>query len=448
MIKILITEQQFINVISQVIDESLPLSLAKEYSSIQRDEKIQKQINDLWDRLVETPNSTKARNGNRIYIPYINEEDENPSNNIVKNEVADFLNSKGYKLHDYFKGTVIEPKYGRETKIGKIIDNPELLKKFNNDEVRRGYKKKNSYIVLSRHPYDIAGMSTNRGWTSCMSIDRKENPVDNCSRYVKEDIKYGTIVAYFIDKNDLNINDPIGRVLIKPYLNEDGVVIYNVSSTTYGSPPAGFKPQLESIFDLANSNKRMGMYSMDEKLYAGDDPFEVFNISIKRFERLSNQERLNFLEKNHFSFQYGVPLINIQDKYNFINTNGELIFKTWFDRVEDFYNGFALVILDKKMNYVNQSGRLLSKTWFNYGYDFSDGLGQIQIGDKWNFINEVGEIISEIWFDEVEHLYQYKLFRVKLDDKWNLMNKKGKIIFKTWVANEKLWKHIMGRKDK
>ena len=68
-------------------------------------------------------------------------------------------------------------------------------------------------VCISRHPYDIAGMSTGRGWRSCMNlIDGEYN------YYVESSIMAGALIAYLIKDDDENINNPTSRLLIKPYI--------------------------------------------------------------------------------------------------------------------------------------------------------------------------------------------------------------------------------------
>lgn len=68
-------------------------------------------------------------------------------------------------------------------------------------------------IVISRHPYDIIGMSTNRGWTTCHDLnDKRYN--GNHLHNIANNLRGGCLIAYLIRKNDRNIKDPISRCLI------------------------------------------------------------------------------------------------------------------------------------------------------------------------------------------------------------------------------------------
>jgi len=39
-------------------------------------------------------------------------------------------------------------------------------------------------------------------------------------RYVMADVEKGSIIAYAVRESDKNINRPLGRYLIKPFINE------------------------------------------------------------------------------------------------------------------------------------------------------------------------------------------------------------------------------------
>lgn len=87
----------------------------------------------------------------------------------------------------------------------------------------------NYKIVISRDPYDIAGMSTDRKWTSCMELPtefgaktlRRRNGERGGSYrfYIINDLTEGSLIAYLINEKDKDIEDPVARVLIKPFIN-------------------------------------------------------------------------------------------------------------------------------------------------------------------------------------------------------------------------------------
>ncbi|NCC70436.1 hypothetical protein EOM09_02545 [bacterium] len=160
-------------------------------------------------------------------------------------ELLDYLKSfNAIKREDLNAGYLINNK-NQKIKIIKFMQKikyliskaPNINKKFLealNDSLDKGIEDYNNYsmtlvdkkkkdqdyeIVISRHPYDIARMSTDRGWRSCMKLPTHEDP--ECGEYyhyIKKDIEKGTLVCYFIRKEDHSIKNPLGRINIKPYI--------------------------------------------------------------------------------------------------------------------------------------------------------------------------------------------------------------------------------------
>ncbi|MCF6243088.1 MAG: hypothetical protein L3J74_17330, partial [Bacteroidales bacterium] len=122
-------------------------------------------------------------------------------------------------------------------------------------------------------------MSTNRGWTSCMNL------VDGAYKhYILNDIKEGTIIAYAVDNEDLNIQRPICRVLIKPYMNLENLdnFILVPSGNVYGTEIDGFYQVVKKWCDEVN-NKFMGfdsttVYCLNQNVYQDNDDEMFYNI--------------------------------------------------------------------------------------------------------------------------------------------------------------------------
>lgn len=199
----------------------------------------------------------------RIYLPF------NKSKEIeVPSKIENYLSSKDLEIVDY-KAGLAKNKNGRLSKIGKALSMEEegkkLLDLFNTS--RSGAKKDNLMIVISRHPYDLAGMSTERGWTSCMNLSDGE-----FKNYIFKDIENGTLIAYVIDSMDKNINKPICRLLIKQYINidnENDIILYP-ENKIYGTDINGFR---NIVFDWIKTFQVIkGTYKLKEGLYTDSKP--------------------------------------------------------------------------------------------------------------------------------------------------------------------------------
>ena len=186
---------------------------------------------------------------------------------------------------DYIESLIVkDPVTGKEVfdqKFGAMISAEEVRQKYRNlakqdiekliqqyneiPEVQeyRNNKPKSYYIVFSKHPIDVAGQSTNRGWTSCMNLYTGSN-----KRYVQWDIKNGTMVAYLVREDDLNIKNPTARVSIKPFVNLENKsdVLYEPEQSIYGTAPANFKKQVNDLITQAQPGK-VGTFELVDTLY-------------------------------------------------------------------------------------------------------------------------------------------------------------------------------------
>jgi len=270
------------------------------------------------------------RNYYRIYIPLGKKEKYGPVSNVEK-EVTDFLTKNGYQVLDYIKGIVKFGDAKNTTSIGKVLTRlkaDDLMKKFVSDESRKALTSDidNLMVVISRHPYDIAGSDTDRNWTNCMTIGhassnrvemlsnqmdalnnklsslQKEDPnyvnilkkIKNLKseiedrkeegenvKYLIHEVKEGSLISYLINKNDKNINNPLAVLNIKPYINEknpDDFVLVS-SPRMYGNSRPEFKSTVNSILEKINGDVT-GLYCINPSLYKDDD-LEIMYVPTK-----------------------------------------------------------------------------------------------------------------------------------------------------------------------
>ena len=130
-------------------------------------------------------------------------------------------------------------------------------------------------------------------------------------------------------------------------------------------------------------------------------------------------------------FNDGYAKVKLNNKWNFVDTNGKLISNTWFDRVDIFYDGYARVNLYGKYNLIDKNGKCISDTWFDWVDDFEDGYTTVKSGNKWNFVDTNGKLISNTWFDMVDNFHN-GYAKVQLNNKLNFVDTNGKLISDTW----------------
>ena len=193
-------------------------------------------------------------------------------------------------IKDLMEGYIVNKNNpNKKISIGKILSvviknkknldiNLNGIKTFNTIYNQRMMNYKNDlFIVISRHPYDIAGMSTNRGWTSCMNLNKGAY-----KEYVMGSIVNGALIAYTINKNDLNIENPINRFLIKPYIKENEELNFEKPnfilkvSEVYGNYIYKILETVQNWLDENWNNKfDKGTYKVDSDIVYNEDKLYI-----------------------------------------------------------------------------------------------------------------------------------------------------------------------------
>jgi hypothetical protein len=312
-----------------------------------------KRINKIWPRLKKMADFTN-RSGDRLYF---NIEQSNDLEIPSKNEIVNFLSNNNYDIVDFSKGFVKKEDDKNIIRLGKVLtmigksDKTalDLLQKYNNEKSLLTKTGEEYFMVISRHPYDIGSMATGRNWRSCMNLRGGED-----RHYVEIDIELGTIISYLVEKNDKNIQDPISRVLIKPYLNQDDLndVLYGIEHDyiKHGLDNKNYFKKLISVLDKAQE-KKTGIFEIDKELYndTGGKPLilKINNQIKKDFESKIKElkdgltfeilfRRYPWLFKKGVSFKDAILGLGVSDKlewYGGIWENGVWEGGVWVDGV-------------------------------------------------------------------------------------------------------------------
>ena len=169
-----------------------------------------------------------------------------------------------------------------KVKIKNIIDTirdiEEELSKLFNDPIRLGAKG-DLLVVISMRGDDIATMSTGRRWTSCMELNRGAHYKD-----VFCEISDGGFVAYLINSDDKNIEDPLARLLVRRFDSQDGKSIAVPEGDIYSSGEE--YPELIKAVDDWISGKQGSIYPSTYKRMGGKysdtfDDEEAFGIDLE-----------------------------------------------------------------------------------------------------------------------------------------------------------------------
>ena len=100
--------------------------------------------------------------------------------------------------------------------------------------------------------------------------------------YIPLDIIYGTVIAYAIHKDDKNIQNPVCRILMKPFVNEEypEIVYFGIEDRVYGTEVPGFVDTVSKWVDEVNNKNELSevvILDLHSSLY--NDDIELMNIA-------------------------------------------------------------------------------------------------------------------------------------------------------------------------
>ena len=207
-------------------------------------------------------------------------------------KIEQHLSQHGYKVKDYTAGKATD-KYGREISIGKVLNktgaDPALKKGFEEDPARGQATKatSNLQMTVSRHPYDVAGMtSKGHSWEeeSCMNFKSGSN-----RQYLPEDVKNGTHVAYLHHKDDPKMKKPLARIAMKKYTNIDDPndSILRPENKTYGAAPDAFSHTVNRWVNRHFPGRPDAIYKKNPHVY-DDTPRSKYVIGEKALDKAVN----------------------------------------------------------------------------------------------------------------------------------------------------------------
>ena len=173
-----------------------------------------------------------------------------------------------------------------------------------------------------------------------------------------------------------------------------------------------------------------------------DQWFDSIDKFVNGFARVDLNEKRNFintegklLSDNWFDGEYdfdnGLAIVTLNGKVNVIDTEGNIRLTQWVDRIDKFVNGFAHVILKGNHNFIDTEGNILSDQWFGWPSNFINGLAIVTLNGKVNVINKYGKMLSAHGFDYASNCGN-GFVRVKLKGKHNFINIEGKLLSDEW----------------
>lgn len=101
-----------------------------------------------------------------------------------------------------------------------------------------------------------------------------------------------------------------------------------------------------------------------------------------------------------------------------------------YDKVSKFVNGLALVQLNNKYGYINKKGKEIISCKYDLANDFDEKISRVRIKDKIGYINIKGKILIPIKYENAFNLHN-GIIAVRLYHNWGAYDIEGHMIVPT-----------------
>ena len=163
-----------------------------------------------------------------------------------------------------------------------------------------------------------------------------------------------------------------------------------------------------------------------------------FDNKLRKALQLLRQGDLSGFDYTH-QVPHGVFLVLLDNKYNFITTQGNVLYKEWFDGISgsegDDKTSDCLPVFkyDKGCNIISlDTFKLLSEKWYRYITCFYGNYAIVtDFNQKQNLIDKEGNMLSDEWFDNVKmaHYRNHNIIAtVELNGEEFLIDKDGNLL--------------------
>lgn len=140
------------------------------------------------------------------------------------------------------------------------------------------------------------------------------------------------------------------------------------------------------------------------------------------------------------SFNEGLAPVKIEDKWCFIDKEGNIKINAQFDYVRLFSEGFAAVSTTNKekgetlWGFVNKKGEITINYQFKYVGRFNDGLAVVSDGEKYGYIDKSGKYVINPQFEAAGD-FKNGMAIISQGSMYGYIDKEGKIIINPQFKN-------------
>gem|GEM_PF-526337 len=214
--------------------------------------------------------------------------------------------------------------------------------------------------------------------------------------------------AYFIDISG-NIKIDAQGMRCYDYSLNDGII--QISPPHEGYPAGYINENGDQIFELGELTQQ---FSCGRGVTESSHGYRVYNRFGKRIQLKNDYDWIN-------PYSEYLALVCSNDKYGFIDVNGNEIVPLKFDEAHSFSEGLAAVCINKKWGFINNSGAICIPLKFDKANSFENGKSVVRIGNYYGMISKIGEELIPVKYD-ILNIHSDGFIASKLNGKWGVIN--------------------------
>ena len=181
----------------------------------------------------------------------------------------------------------------------------------------------------------------------------------------------------------------------------------------------------EQFTYIDTSGKILSEAEYEDLLKNHSRPSETYIAELHDF--LSYRDKNgNNIKIEPYGYGEGKYAVNLNNKYGYLNTDGEWIIEAQYDNALAFQYGYAAVEKDIKWGMIDSTGKIITPIIYERIDPFISGYAWVKIKNKWAYIKENKLIIDQI--DDKKVNYEYGYSWVKINNKWGYINLEGKFL--------------------
>lgn len=147
------------------------------------------------------------------------------------------------------------------------------------------------------------------------------------------------------------------------------------------------------------------------------------------FTSVNHDVAINKVYEKAYAFVGGLaPVKELEQKWGFIDTQGNYVIQPQYDDATRFSQGLAAVNAGGQWGYIDPSGAYAIQPRFSDARIFSEGLAAVCADGKWGFIDKTGSFVIEPAYAGAETFVNGVAPVQNGEGLWGLIDKQGKVV--------------------